>query len=81
MLTPVHCRKHLQAGVSTITGHEASEESGLVLKITFSFLHQVDNQGSMRHLPGEEKTLGCTVGRRQVGKGSVMPWAMFCWET
>ena len=24
---------------------------------------------------------GCTVGRRRAGGGSVMLWAMFCWET
>ncbi|MCI4378051.1 hypothetical protein PGIGA_G00211420 [Pangasianodon gigas] len=24
---------------------------------------------------------GCTMGRRQAGRGSVMLWAMFCWET
>ncbi|KAK3547699.1 hypothetical protein QTP86_027744, partial [Hemibagrus guttatus] len=24
---------------------------------------------------------GCTMGRRQAGGGSVMLWAMFCWET
>ncbi|MCI4377385.1 hypothetical protein PGIGA_G00202980 [Pangasianodon gigas] len=24
---------------------------------------------------------GCSTGRRQAGGGSVMPWAMFCWET
>lgn len=25
--------------------------------------------------------LGCTVGRRQGDRGSVLPWAMFCWKT
>ncbi|KAK3522147.1 hypothetical protein QTP70_026962 [Hemibagrus guttatus] len=24
---------------------------------------------------------GCTMGRRRAGRGSVMLWAMFCWET
>ena len=35
----------------------------------------------VRRLPGEVMAPGCTVGRRQAGGGSVMLWAIFCWET
>ena len=35
----------------------------------------------MLRLPGEYMAPGCTMGRRQAGGGSVMLWAMFCWET
>ncbi len=35
----------------------------------------------MRLLPGEQMEPGCTMVRRQAGRGSVMLWAMFCWET
>ena len=31
--------------------------------------------------PGQHMTPGCTMGNRQAGGGSVMFWAMFCWET
>ncbi|MCI4382560.1 hypothetical protein PGIGA_G00016250 [Pangasianodon gigas] len=34
-----------------------------------------------RCLRGEDRAPGCTMGRRQAGSGSVMLWAMFCWET
>ncbi|KAK3528244.1 hypothetical protein QTP86_027960, partial [Hemibagrus guttatus] len=30
---------------------------------------------------GEHMAPGCTMGRRRAGGGSVMLWAMFCWET
>ena len=42
-------------------------------------LHHVD--GRVRRLPGEHMAPGCTMGRRQAGGGSVMLWAVFCWET
>ncbi|KAK3535736.1 hypothetical protein QTP70_020983 [Hemibagrus guttatus] len=32
-------------------------------------------------LPGEYIAPGCTMGKRQAGRGSVILWAMFCWET
>ncbi|MCI4388573.1 hypothetical protein PGIGA_G00087550 [Pangasianodon gigas] len=44
-------------------------------------LNHVDGWMRVRHLPGEEMAPGCTMGRRQAGRGSVMLWAMFCWET
>ena len=34
-----------------------------------------------RCLPGEHMAPECTMGRRQAGGGSVMLWAMLCWET
>ena len=43
--------------------------------------HQVGGWVCVRHLPGEHMAPGCTMGRRQAGWGSVMLWAMFCWET
>ncbi len=33
------------------------------------------------HLPREETAAVCTIGTRPEGKGSVMLWAIFCWET
>ena len=44
-------------------------------------LHHVDGRVCVRHLPGEHMAPGCTMGRRQASGGSVMLWAMFCWET
>ncbi|KAK3559176.1 hypothetical protein QTP86_005072 [Hemibagrus guttatus] len=41
-------------------------------------LHHVDG---LRRLLGEHMAPGCTIGRRQACDGSVMLWAMFCWET
>ena len=41
----------------------------------------MDGRVRVRHLPGEVMAPGCTVGRRQAGGGSVMLWAMLCWET
>ncbi len=32
-------------------------------------------------LPGEAMAAGCTMWRRQSGRGSVLLWAMFCWKT
>ncbi len=44
-------------------------------------LHHVDGWVRLRRLPVEHMAPGCTMGRRQAGGGSVMLWAMFCWET
>ena len=44
-------------------------------------LHHVGGQVRVRRLPGEHMATGCTMGRRQASRGSVMLWAMFCWET
>ena len=41
----------------------------------------MDDRVRVRRLPGEVMAPGCTVGRQQAGGGSVMFWAMFCWET
>ena len=46
-----------------------------------SLLHYVDGPVHERHIPWEEMAPGCTMGRRQASGGSVMLWAMFCWET
>ena len=43
-------------------------------------LHHVDGWVPVRSLPGEHMALGCTVGRRQAGRGRVMLWAMLCLE-
>ena len=45
------------------------------------FLDHVDGRVCVRRLPGEVMVPGCTVGRRQASGGSVVLWAMFCWET
>ncbi|KAK3556264.1 hypothetical protein QTP70_007073 [Hemibagrus guttatus] len=44
-------------------------------KVTWS------DESRVHRLPGEHMAPGCTMGRRQAGRGSVMLWAMFCWET
>ncbi|KAK3560338.1 hypothetical protein QTP86_006422 [Hemibagrus guttatus] len=44
-------------------------------------LHHVDGRVHVRLLPGEHMAPGCTMGRRRAGGGSVLLWAMFCWET
>ena len=81
MLTPVHRRKHQQW---------AREHQNWTTeqwkKVAWSdesrfLLHHVDGQVCVHHLPGEHMAPGCTMGRRQAGGGSVMLWAMFCWET
>ena len=40
----------------------------------------MDGRVRVCRLPGEVMAPGCTVGSRQAGGGSVMLWAMFCWE-
>ena len=81
MLTPVHRRKHQQW---------AREHQNWTTeqwkKVAWSdesrfLLHHVDGRVRVRRLPGEHMAPGCTMGRRQAGGGSVMFWAMFCWET
>ncbi len=44
-------------------------------------LHHVDGQVRVHRLPGEHMAPGSTTGRRQAGGGSVMLYAMLCWET
>ncbi|KAJ8276573.1 hypothetical protein COCON_G00083250, partial [Conger conger] len=81
VLTPVHRRKRLEW---------ARERQNWTLeqwkKVVWSdesrfLLHHVDGQVRVRSLPGEEMAPECTVERRQDGGGSMMLWAMFCWET
>ena len=81
MMTPVHRRKRLQW---------ASECRNWTLekwkKVAWSdesrfLLDHVDGRVRVRRLPGEVMVPGCTVGRQQAGGGSVMLWAMVCWET
>ena len=45
------------------------------------FSHHVDDQVHVHRLSGEHMAPGCTKGRWQVSGGSVMLWAMLCWET
>ncbi|KAJ8417445.1 hypothetical protein AAFF_G00286720 [Aldrovandia affinis] len=81
MLTPVHRRKRL---------HWAPERQNWTMeqwkKVGWSeesrfLLHHVDGRVRVHRLPGEEMAPGYTMGRKQAGGGSVMLWAMFCWET
>ncbi|KAK3562667.1 hypothetical protein QTP86_004084 [Hemibagrus guttatus] len=44
-------------------------------------LHHMDGRVHVHRLLGEHMAPGCTMRRRQAGGGSVMLWAMFCWET
>lgn len=34
----------------------------------------------MHHLPGEHLAPGCTMGKSCAARGSVLLWAVFCWE-
>lgn len=36
---------------------------------------------SVCHFFGEYLAPGCTIGRRKTSEGSLMLWAMYCWET
>ena len=47
---------------------------------SYFLLHHVDGQMHVHRLPGEHMAPGCTMGRRQAGRGGVMIWAMFFWE-
>ena len=47
----------------------------------FLLLHHLDGPVCVCLLPGEEMAPGCTMGRRQAGGGSLILWALFCWET
>ena len=47
----------------------------------FYFLHHLDGQVHLRHLAVGHMAPGCTMGRRQACGGSVILWALFCWET
>lgn len=51
------------------------EEDCLFVKSHF-LLDQVDDQVCVRHLLAEETAAGCTIGRRQANRGSVMLCAM-----
>ncbi|KAK3570978.1 hypothetical protein QTP86_031835, partial [Hemibagrus guttatus] len=44
-------------------------------------IQYLDGRVRVRRLPWEHMAPGCTMGRRQARGGSVMLWAMFCWET
>ncbi|KAK3519048.1 hypothetical protein QTP70_016372 [Hemibagrus guttatus] len=81
MLTPVHCRKRQQWACERQNWTTEQWK-----KVTWSdesrfLLHHVDVRVCARLLPGEHMAPGCTMGRRRAGGGSVMLWAMFCWET
>lgn len=49
-----------------------SDESGFLL-------HHVDGRACVRCLPKDIFSPGCTVGYAQVGRGSVLVWAIFFW--
>ncbi|MCI4385481.1 hypothetical protein PGIGA_G00050990 [Pangasianodon gigas] len=70
---------------SSYNGH-VSFRTGPWKKVAWSdesrfLLHHLDSRVCVHRLPGEEMAPGCTMGRRQAGGGSVMLYAMFCWET
>ncbi len=79
ILTPVHRQKHIQG---------ARERQSWTMerwkKVVWSdescfLLYHID--GWVCRLPREEMAPGCTMGRKQAGKGSLMLWVMCCWET
>ncbi|MCI4388645.1 hypothetical protein PGIGA_G00088540 [Pangasianodon gigas] len=81
MLTSDHCQKCLQW-----TGEHQNWTTEQREKVAWSdkshfLLHHMESRVRVHHLPGEEMAPACTMGRMQAGGGSVMLWAMFCWET
>lgn len=44
-------------------------------------LRHVAGRVCVGHLLGEHLGPGCTMGQREATGGSVMLWAMFCWES
>lgn len=81
MLTPVHHHKwlqqvHLHPNWTT----EQLKEVALFDESHF-LLHHVDDWTYVHRLPGGEMAPGCTIGKRQAGRCSVMLWAMFCWDS
>ena len=82
MMTPVHRRKRLQwAREHRNWTLEQWKKVAWSDESRFLFDHHVDGRVCVRRLPGEVMAPGCSVGRRRAGGGSVMLWAMFCWET
>ena len=87
MMTPVHVQKHLQW-----TREHRNWTLEQWRKVAWSdesrfLLDHVDGRVRVRRLPGEVMATGCTVGRRQASRGSVMfcagkPWVRpFLWTS
>ena len=78
MLTPVHRQQWASEHQNWTTQQWKkmtwSDES-------CSLFHHVDGWLLVRRLPGEHMAPGCTIVGRQANGGSVMLWAIFCWET
>ena len=75
MLTPVHHQECLQWAWNSRTGpwNNGRRWPGLMNHVFFYNMWLAKCVCVM--------AAGCTVGRRQAGGGSVMLWAIFCWET
>ena len=78
IMTPVHRRKCLQWARER-RNWTLEQWKKVAWSDESSFL--LNSRLRVRRIPGEVMAPGCTVGRRQAGGGSVMLWAMFCWET
>ncbi|KAK3533885.1 hypothetical protein QTP70_033007 [Hemibagrus guttatus] len=74
-LTPVHCKSTNNGHVSIRTGprRNGRRRPGL--------MNHVAGRVCVHLLPGKHMAPACTMGRRRAGGGSLMLWAMFCWET
>ena len=78
-LTPVESTNN--GHVSIRTGPQGHEKSwpGL-MNYVFFYIMWMARCVCIAYL-WEHMAPGCTMGRRQAGGGSVIFWAMFCWET
>lgn len=81
MLTPVHCPTR-QEWVDEHQNWTMEQWKKVAWSGESCFLlHQVDGQVCVRRLPVEHTAPGCTTEKKQADGGSLMLWAMFCWET
>ena len=80
MQTPVHLRKLLLAHHHKNCSIQQRKKVAYFDKSCF-LLHHVDGWVCVHWLAWGERMPGCTMGRGQADRGSVMLWAVVCWET
>jgi len=75
-MVAVHHQKHLQWECK---GQNSSRKNVAWADESRFLLHHMDSSECC--LPGEVMAPGCTVVQQEDLRGSLMHWAMFCWET
>lgn len=80
MQTPVHLRKLLLAHHHKNCSIQQRKKVAYFDKSCF-LLHHVDGWVCVHWLAWGERMPGCTMGRGQADRGSLMLWAVVCWET